>query len=192
MIVIVGLGNPDLCYRETRHNAGFRMIDVLAERNRIDVSLRKHRALIGKGVICGEKVILAKPQTYMNLSGESVRELTDYYKISPEELIVAYDHISLAPGQLRIREKGSAGGHNGMKNIIACLGTDVFPRIKIGIGEKPPRMDLADYVLGRFTEEERPVMEESFLRAAQAAETILSDGTAAAMNLFNRKPEKSI
>ncbi len=187
MIIIVGLGNPDLQYRDTRHNAGFRMIDILAEQNRIDVSARKHKALIGKGMIGAEKVILAKPQTYMNLSGESVRELVDYYKIAPEELIVAYDDISLPPGQLRIREKGSAGGHNGIKNIIACLGTDVFPRIKIGIGEKPPRMDLADYVLGHFSPEERPIMEESFQRAARAAEMMVSDGAEAAMNLFNRK-----
>lgn len=187
MYVIVGLGNPDAKYRGTRHNAGFRSLDILAERNHIDVSVRKHRALMGKGIIQGQKVILAKPQTYMNLSGESVLELAEYYKIDLEELIVLYDDISLDPGQLRIREKGSAGGHNGIKNIIAELGTNVFPRIKIGVGEKPPRMDLVDYVLGRFSEEEKPLMEEAFGRAAEAVEMIIGEGIAAAMNHYNQK-----
>lgn len=187
MYIIVGLGNPDMKYRGTRHNAGFCALDVLAERNHIDVSARRHRALIGKGLVRGQKAILAKPQTYMNLSGESVLELVDYYKIRQEELIIIYDDISLGPGQLRIRGKGSAGGHNGIKSIIAELGTDEFSRIKIGVGGKPPRMDLADYVLGRFSEEEEPLMREAFGRAAEAVEMMLGEGIASAMNQYNQK-----
>ena len=140
MYIIAGLGNPDRQYEGTRHNAGFDVIDRIADKYNIAVDTKKHRALIGKGVIEGRKVILAKPQTYMNLSGESIRSMADYYKIDPEhELVVIYDDINLEPGQLRIREKGSAGGHNGIKNIIACLGTQVFPRIRVGVGEKPSR-----------------------------------------------------
>lgn len=172
-------------YAGTRHNVGFGVIDRLSEEYRISVDTRKHKALIGKGMIGGQKVILAKPMTYMNLSGESVRELIEYYKISQEELIIIYDDISLDVGKLRIRAKGSAGGHNGIKSIISCLGTDVFGRIRVGIGEKPPRMDLADYVLGHFPSEELPVIREAIGRAGQAAETVLTDGIQAAMNRFN-------
>ena len=156
MFIIAGLGNPTLKYEGTRHNAGFDVIDVLADKYNVSVDGRKARAYIGKGIIGGSKVILAKPQTYMNLSGESIRGLVDYYKIDAEQqLLVIYDDISLAPGQLRIRKKGSAGGHNGIKNIIAHLGTQIFPRIKMGVGEKPKEFDLADYVLSRFSKEER-------------------------------------
>ena len=158
MYIIAGLGNPDRQYEGTRHNAGFDVIDRIADKYNIAVDTKKHRALIGKGVIEGRKVILAKPQTYMNLSGESIRSMADYYKIDPEhELVVIYDDINLEPGQLRIREKGSAGGHNGIKNIIACLGTQVFPRIRVGVGEKPSRYDLADYVLGHFSKAEKEI-----------------------------------
>ena len=156
MFIIAGLGNPDRQYEGTRHNAGFDVIDRIADKYNIAVDARKHRALIGKGIIEGQKVILAKPQTYMNLSGESIRSLTDYFKIDPEhELLVIYDDINLEPGQLRIREKGSAGGHNGIKNIIACLGTQIFPRIRVGVGAKPSKYDLADYVLGHFSKAEK-------------------------------------
>lgn len=151
MYIIVGLGNPSKQYEGTRHNAGFMTLDVLADRYNIDISEKKHKALCGKGVIEGNKVVLLKPQTFMNLSGESVRAAADFYKVAPEEIIVIYDDISLEPGQLRVRKKGSAGGHNGMKNIIAHLGTQDFPRIRVGVGEKPAGMDLADYVLGRFS-----------------------------------------
>ena len=152
MFIIAGLGNPGARYQGTRHNAGFSVIDALADKYNISVDGKKARAYVGKGIIAGQKVILAKPQTYMNLSGESIRGLTDYYKIDVEqELLVIYDDISLAPGQIRIRKKGSAGGHNGMKNIIAHLGGQVFPRIKVGVGEKPRNFDLADYVLSRFS-----------------------------------------
>ena len=138
MYIIAGLGNPGKQYAQTRHNVGFDTIDILADKYNISVDTKKHKALCGKGMIEGQKVVLAKPQTFMNLSGESVRELVDFYKIDPEEeLIVIYDDISLEPGQLRIRPKGSAGGHNGIKNIIAHLGTQVFKRVKVGVGEKP-------------------------------------------------------
>ena len=188
MFIIAGLGNPDEKYQGTRHNVGFDVVDRLAEKYQIAVDTKKHRALIGKGVIEGQKVLLAKPQTYMNLSGESIRSLVEYYKIDPEEeLLVIYDDISLDVGQLRIRKKGSAGGHNGIKNIIANLGTDVFPRIKIGVGEKPKKYDLADYVLGHFSKEDRELMEEGYDRADHAVGMILNGEIEAAMNQYNRK-----
>lgn len=188
MYIIVGLGNPTKEYENTRHNIGFDVIDKLADRFSITVLEKKHKALIGKGMINGQKVILAKPQTYMNLSGESVRELIDYYKIEEEtELIVIYDDISLDVGQLRIRKKGSAGGHNGIKSIIQHLGTDTFPRIKMGVGEKPKGYDLADYVLGHFKKEERVIMDESALAATKAVELMVVDEIGEAMNLYNKK-----
>ncbi len=191
MFIIAGLGNPTREYEGTRHNVGFDVIDRISEKYNIDVDTKKHRALIGKGIIEGQKVILAKPQTYMNLSGESIRSLLDYYKVDEEhELIVIYDDISLGVGQLRIRAKGSAGGHNGIKNIIAHLGGQVFPRIKIGVGEKPPKYDLADYVLGHFSKEERVLMEEGYDCAVHAVEMIVSGQIEAAMNEYNRKKKE--
>ena len=191
MYIIVGLGNPTKEYQNTRHNIGFDVIDKLADRFSITVLEKKHKALIGKGVINGVKVILAKPQTYMNLSGESVRELIDYYKIDEEtQLIVIYDDISLDVGQLRIRKKGSAGGHNGIKSIIQHLGHDIFLRIKMGVGEKPSGYDLADYVLGHFKKEERVVMDESALTATKAVELMIVDEVSEAMNLYNKKPKQ--
>lgn len=190
MYVIVGLGNPKKEYNNTRHNIGFDVIDALAEENRIGMSEKKHKAVLGKGMIAGQKVLLAKPQTFMNLSGEAVREIIDYYKIDEEsELIVISDDISLAPGQLRIRKKGSAGGHNGLKNIILHLGHDRFCRIKMGVGEKPKGYDLADYVLGHFSAEERKIMNESILDACKAIEMMINDDIDGAMNLFNKKKE---
>lgn len=188
MFIIAGLGNPTLQYEGTRHNAGFDVIDTLAGKYNISVDGRKNRALIGKGIIEGKKVILAKPQTYMNLSGESLGGLVDYYKVDEEsEFLVVYDDISLDVGQLRIRKKGSAGGHNGMKNIISHLGTEVFPRIKVGVGEKPKKYDLADYVLSRFSKEEHAIMEEGYQKAVEAVEMILRGEMDEAMNKFNRK-----
>lgn len=188
MFIIAGLGNPTLQYEGTRHNVGFDVIDALADKYNISVDYRKNRAFIGKGMIEGQKVILAKPQTYMNLSGESVRGLVDYYKIDEEEeLLVIYDDVSLDVGQLRIRKKGSAGGHNGIKSIIWNLGTDIFPRIKVGVGEKPKQYDLADYVLGHFSKAEREIVEEGYQRAVHAVEAILSGGMDLAMNEYNRK-----
>ncbi len=186
MYVIVGLGNPEQKYEGTRHNIGFSAITALADEYNISVDTAKHRALIGKGVIEGQKVILAKPLTYMNLSGESVRNLADYYKIIPEEqLIVVYDDINLAVGKLRIRAKGSAGGHNGMKSIIKHLGTQEFPRVRIGVGEKPPGWDLADHVLSRFPCDEEPLVREALQDAAAACKVIMAQDINAAMNQFN-------
>lgn len=188
MFVIVGLGNPTAQYEGTRHNAGFDVIDVLAEKYNISVDARKCLAFCGKGVIAGQKVLLVKPQTYMNLSGESVGGIVNYYKIDPEsDLLVIYDDISLDVGQLRIRKKGSAGGHNGIKSIIAHLGTTVFPRIKVGVGEKPKNYDLADYVLGHFSKQERELMEEGYEHASDAVEQIVQGEIEAAMNVFNKK-----
>ena len=191
MYIIVGLGNPTRKYEGTKHNVGFDAIDYLVDEYNIPSSGLGHKAMYGKGMIAGHKVILAKPMTYMNLSGESVRELVNYYKIDPEqELIDVYDDISLEPGQNRIRKKGSAGGHNGIKNIIANLGTDRFQRIKIGVGEKPKEWDLADYVLSPFSREERAKVDEAISHAAKALELMLSDETDAAMNEYNRKVER--
>ena len=188
MFIIVGLGNPGLKYEGTRHNIGFDVIDKIAEEYHIAVDTRKHRALIGRGVIDGFRVILAKPQTFMNLSGESIRELVDYYKVDEAtELIVIYDDISLDVGQLRIRKKGSAGGHNGIKNIIAHLGHDVFMRVKVGVGEKPKGYDLADYVLGHFSKEEKEKMEVAYEKAVQAVRMAGLGEIDEAMNQFNRK-----
>nr|WP_191384278.1 aminoacyl-tRNA hydrolase [uncultured Lachnoclostridium sp.] len=188
MYIIAGLGNPGQPYEGTRHNAGFDVIDVLAREYNISVDYRKNRALIGKGIIEGRKVILAKPQTYMNLSGESIRGLVDYYKADEEsELIVIYDDVSLDPGQIRIRKKGSAGGHNGIKSIIAHLGTEVFPRVKVGVGQKPRQYDLADYVLGHFSGEERERMAEGYRHAAEAVRYMVTDRVDEAMNEYNRK-----
>ncbi len=191
MFLIVGLGNPGRQYEHTRHNVGFDVMDAIAEKYNISISEKKHKALCGKGVINGVKVVLAKPQTFMNLSGESVESLLSYYKLDPEEeMLVIYDDISLAPGNLRIRKKGSAGGHNGIKNIIAQTGTQNFLRIKVGVGEKPKGWDLADYVLGRFDEDERAAVEEAIGHAVLAAELMLQGEVDAAMNEFNAKKKE--
>ena len=190
MYLIAGLGNPTREYEKTRHNVGFEAIDILADKAGTTVTEKKHKALYGKGYIGGQKVILAKPQTYMNSSGESIRAAADYYKVDPEDILIVYDDISLAPGQLRIRAKGSAGGHNGIKSIIAHLGTQEFPRVKVGVGEKPSRMDLADYVLGHFSKEEQATMDDAVKEAADAVCEIVNVGIAQAMNDHNRKKEE--
>lgn len=188
MFIIVGLGNPTKEYEGTRHNVGFEVIDRIADKYNISVTDRKSRAFCGKGIIAGQKVLLVKPQTYMNLSGESVRGLVDYYKIDEEsELLVIFDDISLDVGQLRIRKKGSAGGHNGIKNIIAHLGSNVFNRIKVGVGEKPKEYDLADYVLGHFSKAEQELMENGYKNVIEAVELILQEEIDEAMNRFNKK-----
>ncbi len=184
MYVIVGLGNPGKKYDATRHNVGFEAIDMLAKRNNIEVKRLKHKALCGEGTIGGNKVMLVKPQTFMNLSGQSLLDIVQFYKIDPKNIIVIYDDIDVAVGSLRIREKGSAGSHNGMKSIIYMLQTDQFPRIRIGVG-KPEFGDLADYVLGRFPKEEVPTMLEVLERASLAAETIVTDGISLSMNRYN-------
>lgn len=187
MYLIIGLGNPTNQYAGTRHNIGFSVITKIADKNNIDMNIKVHKAICGKGFLAGEKVLLMEPQTYMNLSGEAVRDAVDFYKLSNEEIIVIYDDISLDVGQLRIRKKGSAGGHNGIKNIIAHLGTDEFMRIKVGVGNKPQGWDLADYVLGRFPEAELPVVRDAVEQSAKACEKILADGIDAAMNQYNKK-----
>ncbi len=188
MYVIVGLGNPTYQYAKTRHNVGFEVIDELAERNKISMDINKHKAVCGKGTIAGQKVVLVQPQTFMNLSGESVRAVIDFYKINPkDELIVIFDDISLDVGQIRLRAQGSPGGHNGIKSIALHLGNLEFPRIKVGVGDKPRGWDLADYVLSRFNDEERIKVDESIVDAAMAAELFIKEGIEGAMNKFNGK-----
>ena len=187
MYIIVGLGNPGREFVNTRHNIGFDVIDVLADEENISVLEKKHKAIIGKGVVAGQKCILAKPVTFMNRSGESIRELIDYYKVDEtDELIIISDDVSMDVGKVRIRKKGSAGGHNGLKNIIEHLGHDNFIRVKIGVGEKPKGWDLADYVLGRFSAPERETLNETAKWAADAIRAIITDGPDSAMNRYNR------
>ena len=185
MYIIAGLGNPGKEYAGTRHNAGFAVIDALADKYNIDVDTAKHKGLIGKGIIDGQKVILVKPLTYMNLSGECIREVMDYYKADIDDLIVIFDDISLEPGRLRLRAKGSAGGHNGIKNIIAQLGSDKFKRIKFGVGDKPKGSDLVDHVLGRFSKDYEEIAKSHFRTAAAAITCIMNEGCAEAMNRYN-------
>lgn len=188
MFIIAGLGNPGKEYEGTRHNAGFDVIDALADKYNISVNERKGRAFCGKGIIAGQKVLLVKPQTYMNLSGESIRSLVDFYKPDPEEeFLVIFDDVSLDVGQIRIRKKGSAGGHNGIKSIISHLGSQNFMRIKVGVGEKPKEYDLADYVLGHFSKADREGMQDGYRQAMEAVEQILLGDIEAAMNCFNKK-----
>ncbi len=190
MIVIAGLGNPGKEYDKTKHNVGFWVIDQLAKEYNIDVTKFKHKALIGDGVIAGKKVLLVKPQTYMNLSGESIREVLKFYKIPIEQFYVIYDDTSLPLSSVRIREKGSAGGHNGIKNIIAHLNTDAFIRIKVGIGEKPNGWDLADYVLTKFSKDDEPLILSGVEKASHAIEILLTKGIVEAMNQTNQKLKK--
>ena len=192
MFLIAGLGNPTKQYDKTRHNIGFEVIDALADKYNITMGSKEHKAICGKGIINGQKVILAKPQTYMNLSGESVAELLSYYKIDPEsELIVAFDDISLEPGNIRIRKKGSAGGHNGIKNIIALTGTQNFMRVKVGVGEKPQGWDLADYVLGRFNAQEEELVKDAISHATEAIALMVDGQTDKAMNEYNTKKHEN-
>lgn len=186
MYIIAGLGNPGRQYAGTRHNMGFNVVTRIADDYKMQITIKEHKALCAKGFIGGQKVLLALPQTYMNLSGESIRELVNYYKIDPEtELMVIYDDISMDVGRIRMRAKGSAGGHNGIKNIIAELGTDVFPRMKVGVGEKPKGWDLADYVLGRFSDEENEVMRRMLAKGSDACRDFILYGIQEAMNRFN-------
>ena len=188
MYIIAGLGNPSREYKNTRHNIGFDVVDVLADKHGIDVSTLKHKALIGKGIIAGEKCILVKPQTFMNLSGESLIDVCQYYKIDVEtELIVIYDDIALDVGAIRVRKAGSAGGHNGMKSIIQHLSTEQFVRLRMGVGEKPKGYDLADYVLGHFTQNERELMDKAAVDAVNAIEGIVAGDVDKVMNAFNKK-----
>ena len=186
MYIIAGLGNPGKKYEHTRHNVGFDVMDVLAEKYNIRMDEKKYKAICGKGMIGSEKVVLVKPQTFMNLSGESIAEAVNFYKVDPaSELLVIFDDISLAPGRIRIRKKGSAGGHNGIKNIIAQVGTEQFARIKVGVGEKPQGWDLADHVHGHMDKSDRKLAEEAFLDAVSAVELIVDGKIEQAMNDYN-------
>lgn len=185
MKLIVGLGNPGSKYEKTKHNVGFDVIDLLADSYNISVTKIKHKGLIGEGTIKGNKVLLLKPQTFMNLSGESVKEVMSFYKINVDDIIIVYDDTSLAVGSLRIRLKGSAGGHNGIKNIIAHLGTSDFARVKVGIGEKPNGWDLADYVLSKFSKDDEPLIISGKEKAVKAIEELLENGASSAMNKYN-------
>jgi len=184
--LLVCLGNPGDQYENTRHNVGFMVADELAERARIPIQKLKYKALTNTATIGGQKVLLMKPITYMNLSGEAVRQAADFYKIPPERVLVVSDDTALAVGRLRIRKGGSAGGHNGLKNIILHLGTDQFPRLRLGVGEKPhPDYDLADWVLGKFQGEDKKAMDAAVKKAADAVECILAQGLDKGMNRFN-------
>ena len=186
MIIIAGLGNPGDEYERTRHNTGFEVIDELVKEYGIVLDFAKHKAICGKGIIEGEKVMLMKPQTYMNASGEAIADAVNFYKLYPnDELIVIYDDIDLPVGKIRVRESGSAGGHNGMKDIIEKLGTGEFVRVRVGVGAKPEEWDLADWVLSRFPDEEKTVMKEARKRAAGAVAAILSEGAEYAMSRYN-------
>ena len=189
LYIIAGLGHPGKQYENTKHNVGFLTIDVLAEKLGIRVSKIKHKALTGEGFISGEKVILVKPQTYMNLSGESIREILSFYKADPERLVVIYDDIDLPMGSLRIRKKGSAGTHNGMKSIIYQIVSEDFPRVRIGIGGER-KGDLADYVISGFRKEDRKTVEDSILRAADAVICTVEKGIDIAMGEYNTKAKK--
>lgn len=183
MFLIVGLGNPGKEYENTRHNIGFEVIDYIANKYNIELNRVKFKGVYGEGFIENKKVILLKPTTYMNLSGESIREVINFYKLTEEDVIVLYDDISLEVGRIRIREKGSAGGHNGIKSIIANLSTDVFPRIKIGVGQ--PKGDLVSHVLGKFSKDEQEVLKESLEASASAVEIIIRENAKEAMNKLN-------
>ena len=184
MYVIVGLGNPGRKYQNTRHNLGFITIDQLAEKHEIKVTKLAFKALVGDGVIANQKVLLVKPQTYMNLSGESVRQVVQYYKIAPENLLVIYDDVDIETGKIRIRKKGSAGSHNGMKSIIYQIQSDEFPRVRIGIGGER-RLSLRDFVTGGFSKEEKPLLEDAVQRSVGAIESIIAEGVDRAMNRYN-------
>ena len=189
MYIIVGLGNPGKQYENTRHNMGFLAVDLLAEKYNIEVNKLKFKALVGEGRIAGQKVLLVKPQTYMNLSGESVRQAIDYYKIEPEELIVIYDDIDIPTGTFRIRKKGSPGTHNGMRNIFQHIQTNDFPRIRVGIGSGK-KEDLINYVTGGIRKDEKSLLDEALIKSAEAAACIIEKGIDKAMNEYNVRPKK--
>lgn len=188
MYLVAGLGNPGKQYDMTRHNIGFEVIDFIAEQLNVKVNKLKFKALYGEARIGAEKVLLVKPQTFMNLSGESIREFCGFYKIPPEKTIIINDDTAIDIGKLRIRAKGSAGGHNGLKSVIYQLNSDNFPRIRIGIGAPSNKnYDLADFVLGKFSQEEIPVLEEAIVKASEAAAEIIQNSVDSAMNKFNSR-----
>ena len=190
MKLIVGLGNPGPEYDRTRHNMGFKVIDKLSAKYSIEVNHSKFKGMYGTGLINGEKIILFKPYTYMNLSGEAVEQIAAFYKVSLEDLIVIYDDIDIAPGLIRIRKSGSAGSHNGMKSVTQMMGSSAFPRVRVGTG-KPDNTDhLIEYVIGAIDEDEKPLLEEGIQKAADAVSMIIEENIDLAMNRFNIRPEK--
>ena len=192
MKAIIGLGNPGIKYAGTRHNIGFDAVTAIADKYNLNITNRKFKGMCADCYIGGEKVILVQPQTFMNLSGECVREVADFYKLNPDEIIIICDDINLDTGRIRIRKKGSAGGHNGLKNIILHLGTEEFPRIRVGAGEKPSDWDQVDFVLGRFPKDEEPIIREALSNVVSAVEAWVTDGIDTAMNKYNTpSPKKS-
>ena len=189
MKAIIGLGNPGREYAGTRHNIGFDTITALADKYDVRLKEKRFRGICADIIINGEKVILVQPQTFMNLSGECVREVSAFYKIVPEDIIVICDDINLDTGRIRIRKKGSAGGHNGLKNIIAHLGTDEFPRIRIGVGSKDEGQDLRDYVLARFSRTEEELIHNAIKTGAEAVQEMILNGIDSAMNKYNVTPK---
>lgn len=185
MYVIVGLGNPGKQYEHTRHNVGFDVIDILSKEYGISVTKIKHKALIGEGRVGSEKVILVKPQTYMNLSGETLIDIYNYYKVDSNNIVVIYDDIDLEVGKIRIRKKGSGGTHNGMRSILKCLGTNEFPRVRIGVSKPRQGQDLADFVLSRFRKEEADDIQDGLEKAAKAVDCMIRENLDLAMNKYN-------
>lgn len=190
MQIIVGLGNPGKEYEHTRHNAGFDALDKLADKYNISIKTKKFQALIGDGIINGKRVILMKPQTFMNLSGNAVHEIANFYNLSSEDFLVIYDDIDLDVGSIRVRAKGSAGGHNGIKSIIANLGDDKFNRVRVGVGAKKENSDLVDHVLGQMSKTDRKEFEDALDKAVAAVEETLENGIMSAMNKYNEKKKK--
>ena len=190
MYLIVGLGNPGSKYAHTRHNVGFDVLDALSKKLNVSISRERDNALIGECFVGGQKVILALPQTYMNLSGEAVMPLANYFKIPPENLLVVYDDIDLPQGHIRIRKNGSAGTHNGMRSIVGLLGYENFPRLRVGVGQKREGYELADWVLGHYIGEEQEVADKAFELAADAIVDYIENGIESAMCKYNTKKEK--
>ena len=186
-MLIVGLGNPEPKYDGTRHNIGFAALDAFLEKHSINLNKMKYNAEIGEATVCGKRVLLIKPQTYMNSSGEAVGKIASFYKIEPENILIIFDDISLDVGKIRLRRKGSAGGHNGIKSIISHLGSENFPRIKIGVGQKPhPDYDLVDWVLGKFPKSDEANLKEAITASTNAIEEILARGIESAMNKYSK------
>ena len=187
MYIIVGLGNPGKQYENTRHNVGFNVIDILAEEYDISVTKMKHKALIGEGRVGTEKVVLVKPVTYMNLSGESLAEIYNFYKVDTNNIVVIYDDIDLDVGKIRIRKKGSGGTHNGMRSIVKCLGTTDFPRVRVGVSKPEPGRDLANFVLSKFAPDEMAGLKEGLEKSVLAIDSIIRENIDLAMNKYNGK-----
>ena len=184
--LVVGLGNPGMAYEHTRHNAGIDALSVLAKDHGISLNKKQFKAMVGTGDIAGKKVMLMFPQTFMNASGEAVREAVNFYKLSTDQVLVLSDDIALNPGVIRVRKKGSDGGQKGLRSIIGCIGEDTFPRVRIGVGAKPhPAYDLADWVLSKYKKDEQPLMEEAFEKAAGAAKEIIAGSIENAMNKYS-------